>query len=54
MLCLIDRAVEAVVDYAYSGQLKVSEDTVLRILLLGQHLECSEIVKWCRSFICPR
>ena len=51
---LIDRAVEAVVDYAYRRQLTVTEETAPRILLLGQNLNCSEIVQWCRGFICPR
>ena len=45
VLCLIYRVVETVIDYAYAGELTVTEEIAPRILLLGQNLQCSEIVR---------
>ncbi|KAM7542879.1 hypothetical protein Aperf_G00000000703 [Anoplocephala perfoliata] len=43
--------VKSVLDYAYTGKLKLDTDTVLQIYKLGFDLGCSRIRSWCTEFI---
>ncbi len=45
------RDVEALVEYAYSGKIVISDGNARRILLLAACLDCDELREGCGNFL---
>ncbi len=48
------RTVEAVIAYAYSGNVELSMGSAERIYLLAHNLKCKRLMKTCIQFLIPR
>ncbi len=48
------RTVEAVIDYAYTGSIKLSAESAESIYLLAHKLECEDLMATCIEFLIPR
>ncbi len=45
---------EAVLAYAYTGNVELTEESAERIYLLSHNLECKKLMAMCIKFLIPR
>ena len=48
------RVVEAVVNYAYTGRIRISTNEVSQCYLMAHNLGCSDLISWCASLMISR
>ncbi len=48
------RTVEAIIDYAYTGSIKLSVENAEHVYLLAHKLECEGLMATCVEFLIPR
>ncbi len=54
IIYLLHRTVEAVLGYAYTGNVKLNVESAERIYLLAHNLECKKLMQTCIRFLIPR
>ncbi len=50
----LHRTVEAVLGYAYTGNVELNVGSAERIYLLAHNLECKKLMQTCIRFLIPR
>ncbi len=47
----VNRTVDALVHYGYTGEITISWENVERIYLLAFNLKCTVVMEWCADFL---